>query len=168
MLRTELGSGPAVISPAPLTMAQEGAAKAGGLPRVPQLVGGGAETGGGGPLAPQPPALQARAAAATLWCTSSESPGGEILLPQGPCLRAQVGSQESGQQGQEGGCSLGEVQTQTPLSRVGAISSQGSVVGLRLLRAADPEQDFLEDCVQQHRGPSRGAALRRGSDAYTR
>lgn len=47
--------------------------EAGGLPRVPQLVGGGARTGEGGRASLRgatlpTPALLAKAAAATLWC----------------------------------------------------------------------------------------------------
>ena len=57
---------------------------------------------------------------------------------------------------------------QTALLRVGAVSSKASAVGLRLLRAPDPEQHFLGDGDQPHWGVSRGAALCRGSHAHTR
>lgn len=87
---------------------------------------------------------------------------------QGPCLRVWMGSQRLAGRAKKEAVLCGRHRRWTALSRVGAISLQASAVGLRVLRAPDPEQDCLEDCGQQHWGFSCGAALCGGPDARTR
>lgn len=137
-------------------MTQEEAAKRGG--RVPQLVEPGL-----GVVPPPPPHCRPKLLPLLYGvCNQTESPGAEILLPHWGHVSGLGWEAErwAGRARKESAL-CGRHRMQTALSRVGAM-------GLRLLGAPDPEQDFLEDCGQQCWGFSLGAALYRGPDAHTR